>query len=219
MLILQPNHHTYHFPKICGVNCLSVSECRKLPMVWLSQTWAGRGNTPPRTGAALAALDEALLVFMETEETELRAEVTMQGGNVCEDSCMEFFATFDCEAGPGYLNFEINPIGTLHLAYGTEMQNRVMVEKPSHKKFFEINTGITPKGWFVRYLIPYRFIKEYFPSFNDIENNIEKTQMAGNFYKCGNLTKYPHYGSWNPILSEKGSFHRPEYFGRLICKN
>ena len=38
----------------------------------------------------------------------------------------------------------------------------------------------------------------------------------GNFYKCGDDTSIPHYGSWNPIALPAPDFHCPVHFGTLI---
>jgi hypothetical protein len=43
-------------------------------------------------------------------------------------------------------------------------------------------------------------------------------RMKGNFQKCGDKTKFPHYGSWNRIDTPEPDFHRPEYFGDLILE-
>ena len=42
--------------------------------------------------------------------------------------------------------------------------------------------------------------------------------MKGNFYKCGDDTKYPHFGCWNEVVWEEPDFHRPECFGDLILE-
>ena len=39
-------------------------------------------------------------------------------------------------------------------------------------------------------------------------------RMRGNFYKCGDHTDSPHWGSWAPV--EKVDFHVPHLFGDLI---
>ena len=48
----------------------------------------------------------------------------------------------------------------------------------------------------------------------NIEGNV--LDFKGNFYKCGDETKTPHYGSWNPIENPTPDFHRPEGFGELV---
>lgn len=38
-----------------------------------------------------------------------------------------------------------------------------------------------------------------------------KTAKAG-FYKCGDETGRPHYGSWQKVETDAPDFHRPEFF-------
>ena len=47
----------------------------------------------------------------------------------------------------------------------------------------------------------------------DADNMPEK--VRGNFYKCASATSEPHYLSWNPILTDKPDFHRPDFFGDI----
>jgi hypothetical protein len=39
--------------------------------------------------------------------------------------------------------------------------------------------------------------------------------MRGGFFKCGNDTGHPHYGSWQKIENPTPRFHLPQYFGEL----
>jgi hypothetical protein len=39
-------------------------------------------------------------------------------------------------------------------------------------------------------------------------------RMRGNFYKCGDHTESPHWGSWAEV--ERVDFHAPHLFGELI---
>lgn len=41
-------------------------------------------------------------------------------------------------------------------------------------------------------------------------------RAAGNFYKCGDETEFPHYGAWSPVRTLSPDFHRPEFFGTLV---
>lgn len=70
------------------------------------------------------------------------------------------------------------------------------------------------KFWAVQYSIPFTFIEKYFGKL-DIKSGY---RLEGNFYKCGDETKYPHYGCWNPIKISSPDFHRPEFFGDLILE-
>ena len=40
--------------------------------------------------------------------------------------------------------------------------------------------------------------------------------IRGNFYKCGDKTDVPHYGSYSPVGTPKPDFHRPEFFTEMI---
>ena len=70
------------------------------------------------------------------------------------------------------------------------------------------------KFWTVEYSIPFSFIEEYFGKL-DIRPGF---RFKGNFYKCGDETKYTHYGCWNPIKVASPDFHRPEFFGDLVLE-
>ena len=205
---------TYNFPKIPGSGGLSLDECRKLPSVTLQPAFGSRSNPLPHTTAALAARDDGLLVFMETAETSLRAKCDTPNGQVHLDSCMEFFVTFDQPSGPEYLNFEVNALGCLHLKIGPDRYTRTPAEIPegNPRRFFDIHVGITPGGWWLRYVIPYSFAQTHYPGFKTIETG----SLAGNFYKCGDETDAPHLGFWNPVVVEKPDFHRPDWFGTLV---
>ena len=49
-----------------------------------------------------------------------------------------------------------------------------------------------------------------------IDKNHIPVSVRANFYKCGDKTAHPHFLSWNPVVSSKPDFHRPECFGELI---
>lgn len=68
------------------------------------------------------------------------------------------------------------------------------------------------KFWTVEYSIPFVFIEKYFGKLDFSPG----CRLEGNFYKCGDETRYPHYGCWNPIKRTTPDFHRPEFFGDLI---
>jgi hypothetical protein len=203
------NHYT--FTRRPGDKALSPEECRALPSVTLRHAFEGIGNTLPHTTAAVCALDTGLLVFMESAETPPKAVCDTPGGKVHLDSCMEFFVTFDQPSGLEYLNFEINALGCLHLAFGPDRYTRERAEPEDPRRFFDITTMIYPEGWWVRYVIPYDFARMYYPGFQTVDT----ARIAANFYKCGDETASPHLGCWNPIVVEKPDFHRPDFFGTL----
>jgi hypothetical protein len=146
--------------------------------------------------------------------------------DVFRDSCVEFFFCPDPFKDKRYFNFEMNAIGTLLLGLGVDRQSRTRL-KGEPPEQFNIKTSLNKKNidlpvkefwtveyWTVEYTIPFEFIKKYFPKLEFKS----KQKMTGNFYKCGDETKFPHYGSWNPIKTPQPDFHRPEFFGELILE-
>jgi hypothetical protein len=85
---------------------------------------AGRDDYRPATTAKMAASDDCLFVFMETNETEIRAEEKGFSGKVYTDSCMELFLTADPRNSAQYLNWEFNPSGAMYLCVGASRYDR-----------------------------------------------------------------------------------------------
>ena len=159
--------------------------------------------------AQLAWDDTQLFVHLHADEKNIRAEVKDPLGQPCQDSCLEFFFSPD-PSSDRYINFEVNPLGTLFLGYGSCIQDltRLMVDDP--RSFFRITTAVSAEGWDLSYSLPFAFLRRFFPSF------VPEGSIRGNFYKCGDLTLQAHYLAWNPVLAENPAFHRPQDFGRLI---
>lgn len=152
-----------------------------------------------------------LSVLMYSEETNLRAE-EIENGEVCNDSCMEFFykpSPWDTR----YFNFEVNPKGVMHLGLGADRFERVMIEE---RKALDIVTKIDETGWMVKYYIPDSFIKDLFPDEERLSSGNKSRVARANFYKCGDKTDKPHYAAWSDIETELGDFHVPDFFGSLI---
>lgn len=134
---------------------------------------------------------------------------------VYEDSCLEFF--FEPRPGKGYFNFEVNAGGWMLAAFGPIRSER----RPLPVVLIE-DMGITtdirtaeqgwpePPGWSVEYSIPVEAIERW----SGVKVSAGLV-AAGNFYKCGDRTLKPHYGSWSMVDSPTPDFHRPESFGRL----
>lgn len=163
----------------------------------------------PVAASAQACHDgERLFVRMEAQESPVRATLEGPLEQVCCDSCLEFF--FAPVAGDArYLNFEWNPLGTLFLGFGAGRPARVRQIVRDAKAFFAVKTFETDKGWGVEFAIPVPFIRLYFPEF------ALRGEAAGNFYKCGDETRTPHYLAWAPLESATPDFHRRSDFGTL----
>lgn len=155
---------------------------------------------------------ERLYIRMEAEESPVRAELTGPLDQVCEDSCLEFFfAPLADDAR--YFNFEWNPRGTLFLGFGAERGRRVRQIVPNAQALLMPKPFETPEGWGIEFCVPASFIRLYMPSFR------LAGEAAGNFYKCGEKTRTPHYLAWARLASDTPDYHRRQDFGRLILES
>jgi hypothetical protein len=129
---------------------------------------------------------------------------------VSKDSCLEFFLSPTVDGR--YFSFEFNPKGTMYLGFGRDRNNKVRLVIPEYRDVFSIHPFSLENYWGIDFSISVSFINLFFPDFI-----LEKgTVMHGNFFKCGDETEIKHYITWNPVESEKLSFHQPQYFGELL---
>ncbi len=158
----------------------------------------------PETKAWLLHSEKGLTLKMETEEKPLVTEIKERNGMVCEDSCMEFFIR--PENDKRYLNFEINPIKTLHLGLGAGRYDRTFPEIPDEA--FDMECTFENDKWQLKVFISYEVIDKIFGPHTDV--------FYGNFYKCGDKTPKIHYLMWNPVETPEADFHLSEFFGKII---
>ena len=133
---------------------------------------------------------------------------------VYEDSCVEFFISFD---NVHYYNFEFNCIGNVLGQYGTGRNNRAFIEEDVLKEIVTepslgknlIDIVDRKTNWSIAITIPKKI-------FNFSETEWENVNVIKcNFYKCGDKLAHPHYLSWSPVKTGSPDFHRMEYFGEL----
>ena len=147
-------------------------------------------------------------------EKNPRAVYENHNDMVCRDSCMEFFVNFAPEKeNTGYLNFEANSKGTLLLYYGPDRNSRTPIVDMGLTPP-KVNAKVLEDHWEYTIEIPMDFIKSVFGKDTFKSGDV----LKGNFYKCGDDTASPHYGSWSPITNPTPDFHRPEFFGDLIIE-
>ena len=153
--------------------------------------------------------ENALYVRLSCDEEEIRAEEKNPLGEVCADSCMEFFFC-PMEGDERYFNIECNLTGAIFLGMGSNVQTLV--------RFIPEEPAILPKGkklekgWEVTYTVPYSFIRQFFPEFKVFSGK----KIRANCYKCGDKTSRPHYFTWNPVpVLECASYHNPKEFGQM----
>jgi len=167
--------------------------------------WPWQKEYCPECAARVGWNSQGIHVVMYANEPEIRAVETEIGGEVCLDSCLEFFLAPDADK-PAYVNCECNPNAVMHIGVGTGRYNRtVFREIPP---FFAPSHSVHEGGWWaISYTIPAVFIKAVFGA--ELRPG---GKMRGNFYTCGDKTRHIHYGMFRPYDLPAADFHRPELF-------
>ncbi len=175
----------------------------------------------PKTEVKVYYTDVDINIQFKAFESKIRSIYEEPGDPVYKDSCAEFFFNPDPEHNERYINIEVNALGTPLVQIGIGREGRVNLTD-EFLKHTKIYSSVTKENigdyigpfWTIEYSIPYSFIKEYYGKV-DFKS---RKRILGNFYKCGDDTKYPHYGCWNLIDCKKEDFHRPEYFANIILR-
>ena len=190
-----------------------------------------QGVHRPRVVARTKYDETYLSVRFEVEEDSfVRCARTQWCEQVCEDSCCEFFVApaAESDARTSYINFEVNAAGTMlayHCVPGSETQALSMTDAasilvsssldPKRTTAADAGRAIDPEitaTYGVEIRVPWHIFRTYF--------GVEAPPPSGsrwrcNFYKCGDKTSHPHWGSWAPVGSERPNFHRPADFQQL----
>lgn len=154
-----------------------------------------------------------LLLEFDIIEKELRMESKFNNDTVYEDSCVEFFVK-RCDSKE-YLNFEISASSFMLVGKGESRFNRVLFR---NKEISEIKRDISileknRNNCHWRVNISINLVKW---GLLNAGENIENLILKGNFYKCGDKLKEPHYLSLFPINSESPNFHVPNSFKEIL---
>lgn len=159
--------------------------------------------------AQLCYSEEALHVKLSAREMEIRAEHMGPLGEICEDSCLEFFLS-PIAGDSRYFNIECNPNGAMYLGFGSNVHTlqRLIPEEPSIRP----QPKRTEDGWEVTYDIPYNFIRLFFPQFSPASGY----EVRANCYKCADLSSHPHWLCWSPVTKQPCAFHNPSAFGTMV---
>lgn len=168
----------------------------------------------PLTSFNMAYDEKFLYLKFYVEEEHARAVETEPNGNVWEDSCCEFFCSFDDK---GYYNLETNCIGTQLLGWGKKGDRERANDSTIHAITKYSTLGNKPfestSGSF-KYQITLKIPATSFFAHEATFRPGDK--FRANFYKCGDKTEIPHFLSWNPIDVPKPDFHQPDFFGQIV---
>ena len=168
----------------------------------------------PEVEALIARSSHSLFLKFDVTERGVRGTYTDDGSPVYQDSCVEFFVRHPDDRR--YLNFEFNCLGTCDAA---RRQSRELAAPLVPTEYQRIrrhaSLGRTPvaiddkaTSWRLLIEIPFELM--------DLNPKALPSALRVNFYKCGDLTKRPHFLSWNPIELPTPNFHCPEYFGEAL---
>ena len=183
------------------------------------------GNWPyrPETKLRLQYDDRGLYGLFQVRDNAIRCVCREFQGEVCKDSCVEFFVSPMC--GVGYSNFEINASGTMltmHIEDETRLEEffkkfRFLTkDEVKDVRIFHtlpdcIPDEITAETVYrVGFFLPFSL----FAGIYGAPVPKRGTVWRANAYKCGDETSKPHYLSWNPI--DELNFHLPRCFGELV---
>ncbi|MEG2377301.1 MAG: carbohydrate-binding family 9-like protein [Clostridia bacterium] len=195
------------------IDTLPRAEIRNYP-------WGGEYS--PKSYGVLAWDGGGMHIYMRSYETVVRTEIRHDNGDVYTDSCLEFFFSPMPDKSDFYFNFEVNPLGNLYLAYGPEEENdRKLLtgERYNHFGIAQRAEADIKNGEFWEWsgYIPFAFVTDHASEFKPRAG----MQFRGNFFKCGEFTQCPHYGTWNDIIPDGGEpqFHQTKYFGAIDFVN
>lgn len=172
--------------------------------------WPGY-SYKPYVSFVIAYTDESILLKYYIHEKSIRGLHAMANTPVHQDSCIEFFISFD--ADEAYYNLELNCIGTCLFGYGKHKTGRKLIEENiinkirrqviiNHPAYDHVN-------WELLAVIP----KEAFVYHNITD--LKGRQCRVNFYKCGDDLPEPHFLAWKNITAATPDFHLPEFFGNM----
>ena len=174
------------------------------------------GAASPETSGQLVYLPgEGLEVSMVCREKNPRAIYYNPNDPVHTDSCMEAF--LDCFPDLpqyGYIGLEMNANGASHCSFGTSrhVRNYVLKRGLAHPEVaVERFTKDGADYWRATCLLKTSLLEALYERSCDFAPG---HRMRGNFYKCGDHTDAPHWGSWAPV--ERVDFHVPHLFGDMI---
>lgn len=174
--------------------------------------WSESYPYQPYVRFRIGYTEDAFLLQFDVEEEQMRGNYSEMNQNVWEDSCVEFFISFD--EGKTYYNIEFNLIGTGLIGYGSadkSTRNRLSAKEiGSVRTFSMIERHGEKKHWSMIQLVPFAVLKL------SNSGDLKGRKVHGNFYKCGDKLKNPHFLSWSKIDNPTPNFHLPQFFGELI---
>jgi hypothetical protein len=163
---------------------------------------------------SIAYSDDSIFLKYFVRERSIRISCNTDNSPVHQDSCVEFFISFENDTK--YYNLEFNCIGICSFGFGESRTDRQLIPQEVSSKIKRravikscVENGTSFFNWELTLVIPFEiFIYHKITSLKGI-------YCKGNFYKCGDALPEPHFLSWQDIIAEAPNFHLPEFFGSM----
>ena len=176
--------------------------------------WKNKDDVIPESYVGFFAVeDEGIHAVLWSFEKDVLCNCTKRDDPVYTDSCLEVFL-MPVENDKRYINFEVNRNGVYLSEIGTCRADRVFISTLTDIEPTIETMEITENGktaWGYEIIIPESLISALY----GVDYHITESTVKGNFYKCAELSKNPHFGTFFPVKTEKPDFHRPEFFGNI----
>ena len=165
----------------------------------------------PTVQFSIAHNGDCIFLKYFVEEKSIRTVNTVINSAVWQDSCVEFFISFDDK---GYYNLEFNAIGTALAGFGKNKTDRQLLPAENIGRIKYLSAiDSSPGGgnihWELLLIIPGDIFMYHEPG------SLRGKLCRANFYKCGDKLPEQHFISWSAIHSPEPDFHRPDFFGGL----
>lgn len=168
----------------------------------------------PEAFFSLGYTDHSILIKYFVREKFIRAKYKADNDPVYEDSCVEFFISFNEE--DDYYNFEFNCIGACLLGFGKDRTERKflpehLIQKIKHLTYIKnsCESGNDIFEWELTIMIPFEVF-----SYHHLKSLKGQTAKV-NFFKCGDELPEPHFLAWKNIIAASPNFHLPQFFGTM----
>lgn len=183
-----------------------------LPWHGISQVnWSQEFPYKPLVSFQIGHDNKTIYLHFNVEEEFIKAQYVRSNEAVWEDSCVEFFVSFDNKQT--YFNLEFNVLGTGLIGFGNAIKserNRLSSKQIELVKTASsvVNSGGL-KTWAMILAIPVNVF--------EVANvaSFAGLKAHANFYKCGDRLPNPHFISWSAISNPTPNFHLPNFFGEI----
>ncbi|MDD4279084.1 MAG: carbohydrate-binding family 9-like protein [Candidatus Sumerlaeales bacterium] len=195
-----------------------------IPILKVDEFHPSGSNHKPDVSVKLFHTNDCVHILFRVQDRYVRAIRIGRQNPVCLDSCVEFFAWPKNDSG--YVNLEMNCGGAFLSKYyknpdadpeelhrtacplnNTVLDNVVIRTTMPQTVDPEIEEWTT---YYVQASIPVSVYESVVGCIGLLQGQI----WRANFYKCGDETSHPHWGSWNSIGKEL-NFHQPHKFGEI----